>query len=505
MHKVMQFDFKYSSFWTYYYIVKIKQIQFNHILRKISSSKNQFDKLILANRAAYMAWHVSSGYHSCAAIENVFLEFAKSIPEVDCSPQKGTILHVLTQCYCSGGHTRVVERWILNSNKDEKHSVLILNQNNETIPIWLVRATKDSGGKLIVLEEEDQLKRAYILRKIASEYEKIVLHVHMDDGTPIIAFGVDSFKIPIILFNHADHVCWVGVSIADIVADIRYNTKTIDYRSASKSTFLGIPPSKGDELFSDTTKDRNYCRNVLGFKKDDFIILSTADDMKYRPIGKYDYVKVLMPIVKKYGIKVLSIGGNPNNKYWKNAYIESNGLISALGVVSDKNKYMSYLMCADLYVSSFPFASFTSMMDAAQLGIPCMQLQVSHQKNSMWGIDIKESNSIIWINSIKNLQKNIVLFLTNPQYRVNLISETKRWINDYASNKEWKERLYRLYNECPSKHSIHKFIDKNGKNIVINDECVLNNHMYSSTPMNFFDLLLSYVNLLIVKWKKIKK
>ena len=37
---------------------------------------------------------------------------------------------------------------------------------------------------------------------------------------PILAFGVEEFKRPVLLYNHASHMAWLGKSIADLVLDI---------------------------------------------------------------------------------------------------------------------------------------------------------------------------------------------------------------------------------------------------------------------------------------------
>lgn len=476
----MQYNLIYSKFWPYYYKIRRRQKKLETLLHRMQGAETLSQRLELANEAASMAWYVSTGYHSLAAVENVYLECANTLPSVTCAPVKHSILHVMTRCYCSGGHTRVVERWINHSDVSEKHSVILLSQGEEPIPQWLEDAVKKHSGDFIVLNEPNQMQRAYQLRQIAANYEHIVLHVHMDDGTPIIAFGVENFTNPVILFNHADHVCWVGISIADVVTDIRYNTKSTEYRRANKAMFLGIPSAANMEMNEISAVEKHTCRNQLGISDKEFVVISTADNMKYRPIGQYDYVRALLPIVKKYDVHILSIGGNPDELYWQQAYRESQGRIEALGTISNKDTYSSYLKAADLYVSSFPFASFTAMMDAAQIGLPCLQLQVLHQHNTTWAIDECENQSIMWSNSIRTMRKQIIRFMKDDVYKVKLLQETQRWLHSYANISDWKTRLQRLYTECPSIHHVHSFDNKKGRDIIINDECVMNNHIYKS-------------------------
>src|SRR5438067_2243266 len=76
-------------------------------------------------------------------------------------------------------------------------------------------AVKTSGGELMALNPAAPwIERARALRELARGYDAVVLHIHHHDPVPILAFA-DGDRPPVVLFNHADHMFWLGSSIVD--------------------------------------------------------------------------------------------------------------------------------------------------------------------------------------------------------------------------------------------------------------------------------------------------
>ena len=49
----------------------------------------------------------------------------------------------------------------------------------------------------------------------------IILHIHCEDVIPVLAFADESGLPPVLFLNHADHLFWLGTSVADLVLNLR--------------------------------------------------------------------------------------------------------------------------------------------------------------------------------------------------------------------------------------------------------------------------------------------
>lgn len=212
---------KVQSYYKYNYR---EQLDFRYRLYLLSKEKDFAKRLDIVDQLTWKALTRGIGYYTCYELEKPFLELADKIKmPIGIQATSNSFLHVMTQAYTVGGHTRVVERWIDSSPREQKHSVVLLNQKEKPFPITLNDCVSEHNGSLHIYDSLDLLERATKLRKLALEYQYIILHIHMDDPTAIVAFGNDSFPRPVLFFNHADHSYWCGSSIVDMLLDIRDN------------------------------------------------------------------------------------------------------------------------------------------------------------------------------------------------------------------------------------------------------------------------------------------
>lgn len=175
------------------YITQLKKNEkrYNNQINK--TKKNRTNKNI--SKLKNMLVKGGIGIYSCSFLENYYLDIAAALKiELPNEYRCKSILHVMTESYNTGGHTRVVERWIDISPSDEVHSVLLTKQNKENVPLFLEKVVQEKKGEIIDFPKElSNIEKAGKIRQIASKYEKIVLHIHMDDEIPLIAFGTKEF------------------------------------------------------------------------------------------------------------------------------------------------------------------------------------------------------------------------------------------------------------------------------------------------------------------------
>lgn len=434
-------------------LVQNKKVLENNFI----SMKNSFEagdyEVVASNAyefAAKASWSIyHPDFYQSPEIENMLLECASKIPEENWSfksqkDEKRKVLHVLSEGYSTGGHTRLAKNWI-KSDTDSIHSLVTTWQLRST-PGWLINEVKNSGGWVTSLENvSDKLyERAKNLRKIAYEWaDVVVLHMHMMDPIPVIAFGVKGGP-PVIYMNHGDHLFWLGASIADLVADLRPSGQklTLTRRSCKNSCILPIP------LETKKVYNKKEIREKYKVDENELVILTIASNYKFRSINNHNYIEIVENIVSKVdNCKVYIIGPDDIGK-WHEANIETGGKIKALGVVTEIDEF--YQM-ADIYLDCFMMGSMTSLLDASKYGLSVIKFTNNHCPIlTEFDEELKECSYDTVediISEIKNIQKGNLDTLNKNETINNSI--VKNHILDT------KEKIKDMYNRL-STHKVNK-------------------------------------------------
>ena len=428
-------------------ILEKNRRRFDALVHALDSLSIKKDEALLARiqHAVNFAVQNDTGCFCSPEIEAKLCKIAQSLPDHnEKNPlPPGTILHVMTTAYRSGGHTRVVERWIANSPPEENHSVIIINQEPMHFPFLLEGIVMARGGRVLQLPPVKHTEKGAILRSLSSGASKIILHVHMYDPVPILAYGTSSFTIPVIFFNHADHLFWIGASITDLCADM--SRWRCDFsrrrRGISRACLLPIPI---DERFPPLSRDE--ARRTLGISTEARVIVTMAQEYKYSCYQDFDFFSFLLRITTEHPERIiLAIGPSPTHPLWELLQSVSAGRIRACGEIPYE-KIGVYLYSADLYVESFPFPSFTSLLDVANLGIPTLSLRLP-----LPHLDSIEASGTI-CQTIDDLCHRIDAALLNTPsttLMINAISLDHR-------REGWLTHLKALYNACPATHQVTK-------------------------------------------------
>lgn len=478
----MLFKIRHSIFLPYFFKVYRRMKDFEKKVHAAVHATTLDQRLSLAQSVTWMGVNQATGYYASPELEKIYIEVAATLPRVICAPIKDTVLHIMTRAYMSGGHTRVVHRWIDLSMPNEKHDIIVLEQGAEPFPSWLNDAAVKHHGEVVRFNEPNLVKRAEKLRTLAAKYERIILHVHMDDPTALIAFGDESFTTPIVFFNHADHLFWLGVSISDMVAELRTDHISYSRRNVNQSYPLGIPCAK---LQQNDIQDKQSLRAQLNIPENEFVIITTGEPFKYQGLGSNGIQKVFNEIVKRESnVSCYAIGPDASSDQWKRAVDESKGKICPLGVVKNKELYQSYLQAADLYICSYPFLGYTAMLDAVQCGLPYIQMLTNRMQNKIlvYNPDFDQSRCIC--HTTKEIVNKIINVMHSKEEYGELLAASKRWAEDYANQEQWQKRLYDMYAQCPKQHHIHSFEIQRGKQVFIDDDVCLNGLLYEREKFN---------------------
>lgn len=331
--------------------------------------------LTWANIAAYCAWNGHAGFYVAPQLEGLLHRVGTTLSRTG-SPVPWSLprrsgrhwLHVLTIAFEVGGHTPLAGNFITRlSHPEDVHSVLLIDQGLFTIPAALQQAVTAAGGEIFSLPKGlTLLERAAALKTIANAWaETVVLYTHPNDPVPCVAFG-DGGGPPIVLYNHADHVFWLGSTIADLVIDLRPSGQdvTLQRRGVRRSEILPIP-LRPRTLAAGS---REESRRALGITAETRLLLSIGTSYKFEPYGEFDFPRLLAKTLQGVDhVKLLVIGPSADEACWQEAFDLSAGKVQAIGVQKDLS---AYYQAADLYLESFPVGSLIASLDAVLYGVP---------------------------------------------------------------------------------------------------------------------------------------
>ena len=360
---------------------------------------------------------------------------------------KRHVLHVFSEGYQTGGHTRLAARW-MQQDCEAIHSVISL-WTGAVMPQWIVEAAQCSGGWYINMGSKNLtlFSKAKELREIAHSWaDVVVLHTHMWDVIPSIAFGIDGGP-PVVLLNHGDHVFWFGTAVADMIADIRPagHDVTRKRRGTRRSMLINIPLVESNGQY--TRKD---ARERLGMDEQTVLLLSIASPYKYISCGNYNFPQMLDKIVQKHSHVVALIIGPGDDGMWQQLRIQTNERIRALGAQYDLDIFHS---AADIYLDSFSIASLTATLEAGLRGLPVVRLEsqiASPLRND--DLSFVRTEDLLFTEDVTYEQK-IETLINDAALRNQLGSNLSQNIKaDHIDN--WNKRLQEIYHCLPNTHTV---------------------------------------------------
>lgn len=325
--------------------------------------------------AARFAAVFHPGRFADGAIENVAMEIGAELENVATKSRgfglpvareqsRRRVLHVATEVLGIGGHTRMIYHWIQN-DRSSTHSLLVVNQRDAQIPQWMIEAVQSSGGELVVFPTASDLcQKAKWLRETARRIaDLVVLHHCPFDVVPTVAFAVRDCP-PVAVLNHADHLFWLGSSVADIGINLRTagSEHTAERRFVARNTVIPIPLTEPARQVS-----RKDTRRALGIPEDQSVLLSVGRAEKYRPCGPYDFVATAAKILDRQAGAHLYVVGESEAGIGPYLRCPLHERIHFVGSIEDPALYRA---AADVYLESFPFGSNTALLEAALCGLP---------------------------------------------------------------------------------------------------------------------------------------
>jgi len=348
------------------------------VAERLAGSGQQEAAVRAAADAAASAWLKHPGVHASPRLERLLKSLAprseRTSPRASPSrARRQRVLHVLSQIYSTGGHTRLTERMI-RADPARIHSVALTAQNDQPIPAWFERSVTDVGGQIHVFRSGGLIGRSVALRELANRAGLVVANVHPPDVVPLLAFADPRDRPPLAALNTADHCFWLGASAWDLLVNMRRSGEDLALRrrgvQASRSTILALPLADVRR-----TVNREDARLALGVRPDEIVLISAGADWKFDPHemrGEPTFPEVLTPIVQRDSRLRLFVLGPINDGRWAEASRRTDGRLLALGTRTD---YDLYQQAADIYLDPFPLGSLYSLLEPGRLGVPILSFR----------------------------------------------------------------------------------------------------------------------------------
>jgi hypothetical protein len=327
---------------------------------------------ILAEASWYLsrfAWFHHPGRFADGSVENPLFQAGASLvalPKTNYSginTKRPRTLHVASEIYSVGGHTRFLAKWIMRDRQSWHH--VVLTRQKADVARQFKEIIENSDATLSCLSpNESPLARAKKLRARAYEFDRIVLHTHFDDPIPILAFSAAGGP-PVAMFNHAHFGYCLGTSIADVVINTfpYFQRITEQYRSAQRTALL--PVTLGLNRIASTQIDKQTAKAKLGIPASAPVIMTIGHEGYFKPAAGYDFFSTLTKIMREEPSLHFIGVGLPSDSQLVPGILREDPRFQFVGRIIDPSPYYE---AADLCLESFPFPSLGGLVESVAFG-----------------------------------------------------------------------------------------------------------------------------------------
>ncbi len=356
------------------------------------------------------------------------------------------VLHIVTETYPVGGHTRLLERW-MRIDSESRHSLAVTQQGRAALSREVSAACQASGGSLHLLRESARrglAEDALLVRSLAEQADFVVSHAHPYDVVPALAVASRAAPASIML-NHADHVFLAGTSAFDAIACLRDSGAALcrERRGLSGARLALLPiPLDLPTVARTREKAKADLTAELGLEAGTTLVLTVAQPYKYAPAGGIDLLAAIAGVLaSRRSIALVAVGPEESGG-WAEAAKRACGRVRALGVRRDVDRFYA---AADVYLDSAPFASLTSLLEAGMHGVPVVSYQPVAEARVLCSDDRGLRGVHVVARTAAELERDLCSLLDDRSMRENLGERTRESIMSTHSPTIWRARLEELY------------------------------------------------------------
>jgi Glycosyl transferases group 1 len=351
------------------------------------------------------------------------------------------VLHVTNRVTYLSGPPRLLGRW-MQQDYERNHSLVLTEQLPDEVPQTLRDIVANRNGKIYGVSDSSYIVRAQHLRECAADVDMVVLHLSIFDVIPIIAFSNKEQLPPVIYVNHGDHWFWLGVSISDVVVNLRQSGMKLSQerrgveanRNMLLPTVLELPRRK---------LSRTEAKRQLGLAENSVVLLSIARAAKYRTVDRRNFAEAHVRLLEQQDRAVLIVIGPGSAEDWSAAIQQTQGRIRVLGQTEET---AVFLQAADIYVDSFPIPSVTSLLEAGSYGIPLVTRFSYSNHSEILGSDAPGlAGNLIRVQNLEEYTVVLCRLINDVPFRVSLGEATQKKILETHLGCNWQRTLNQIY------------------------------------------------------------
>lgn len=386
-----------------------------------------------------------SGIFASSRLENCLKKLSANIqPSMEAAtPVEGTavdsskhIVHIMTESHPVGGSSRLVWRWI-NNDRANTHSVILTAQGLSGVPDLLQTAVTESGGSLhnVGKVTASKMQCASEIRAIAEHACVVVLHIHPHDPLALVALSQWQDRPLILMMNHADHLFWLGASVADHYISFRHSGYDLSLKRRGISIDMcSVIPIPIEPIEPNLTKQE--CKAQLGVAGDDILCVTIGFSYKFHSTdANTHFVDAILPVFEKHGNAHLAAVGPAREGKWSYAHSVSNGRIQAMGECADTNVYLN---AGDVFLMPIPLHSCTAALEAGNSGMPVLAYTNPQLSDTVFGVDsVGLIHSVINTTSIEEFRDKLGQLITDADLREKTGEQTQSLIQQFHGKSAW--------------------------------------------------------------------
>lgn len=329
------------------------------ILNIVSQTNSDELKVNLLKSLCTLNWKIHPGKFSCDQIENNLINIGKNhISKYNSNlNNEKKVLHLATELYEIGGHTRLLEQYI-NVFEKFQNDVILTRQSKANTPNRILN-NKSINCIMYLDAPGNEIERAQQLSRIWENYQFVILHIHPDDITPIIAFGIREHK-NILFINHADHVFWLGKRISKLCINIRPVGLEISQELRGIENNLLIPIILNDKVLNGELN--------IEIPINEKLIFGTMTTLhKIIPNGEKNFIRDVYEILDLYKDSEFYLIGIEESELGLLGFQKNNNpRLHFFGRLENPNQILQKI---NIYLEGYPYNSLTSLYEAILNGV----------------------------------------------------------------------------------------------------------------------------------------